>query len=56
MFMLWCCADADMLASGNAYRLSNTGAGLLFMIAGCCTVQLGCWAHGKGHVCNRQRN
>jgi hypothetical protein len=26
MFMLWCCADADMLASGNAYRLSNTGA------------------------------
>jgi hypothetical protein len=28
MFMLWCCADADMLASGNAYRLSNTGQGL----------------------------
>ena len=32
MFMLWCCADADMLASGNAYRLSNTGEGLRWLL------------------------
>ena len=32
MFMLWCCADADMLASGNAYRLSNTGGGLHMLL------------------------
>lgn len=25
MFQLWCLADGDLLAEGNAYRLSNTG-------------------------------
>ncbi len=26
MFQLWCLADGDLLAEGNTYRLSNTGA------------------------------